>query len=164
MRLTEKLAKYHAGFPYMSDNERQTKWASLEEDEKVAFTAILNAAKPVLGRIGGAVSNVAGKASKAVGMGMTGLGLYGAAQAAGQAANVNPKMAGLMALGKGMKIPALGPGMRNAVDLGGYGLLAAGPAAEMVAPNFAEKHHKALALADLLGLGVVSRDHWMPGH
>lgn len=150
----EKIARLRAALPYLTEGEAATRWAALSEGEKVAFTAILRAATPALGQIGGALAKVpgAGAAKKALGLGMGAMTAVGAGQAFAQGAS---KSASLVKR-------ALGAGLHDALDLGAYGLLAAGPFAELAAPQWAEHHHGALAAADLAGLGVLARHH-IPG-
>jgi hypothetical protein len=57
---------------------------------------------------------------------------------------------------------ALHMGLQDAIDLGSYGLLLAGPAAELIAPNFAHQYHAPLLGADLAGLALLARHH-IPG-
>jgi hypothetical protein len=177
----EKLARFQAAIPYLSENEIAARWAGFSDGEKVAFTAVLQAAKPVLSRIGGAMASGA----KAMGSAMGGMFGRGAAQAATTAAKPGLLSRGIDAIGTGMTVAgagsaawgamnpsqpktasltkrALAMGLHDALDLGAYGLLAAGPVAEIAKPEWAEHNHRQLAAADVLGLGILARHH-IPG-
>lgn len=164
----EKVARLRAALPFLTEGEAAARWGALSEQEKVAFTALLQAARPVLSQIGGAIAKVPGVATakRAVGLGMGAMTAAGAAGAFGQ--GVNAKTGSALAgapsgSGPTAKSPltkrALAMGLHDAIDLGAYGLLAAGPVAEVVSPAWAEHHHAALAGADLAGLGLLARHH-----
>ncbi len=93
---------------------------------------------------------------RALGWGGTALGVASMGQAAYQGmqrqASYNPSLAKY----------ALNLGLQDAIDLGSYGLLMAGPATEIAAPEFAEEHRNALLGADLAGLALLTRHH-IPG-
>jgi len=129
-----------------------------------------NVAKPSPATLGNIVNkDKPGGFDKWMGRAGTAMTVAGAGQAFMGAADPQREVVGSdqsylpkLALFAGLEMAKKAMKPQDMVDLAAYGLLSAGPAAEIIAPHWAEEHKTPLLGADLAGLGLLARHH-IPG-